>query len=123
MKYKLRNDQIVMLEQLKGKMLMSSSSQNIGIYCITDYKITEEQERKERIFREDKMVTVKYLTEIKMLAFHHEGRFLSSLTDDCVERYLDCFNLYYFRQVWVDFQEQLKAFDFKIVEIDAPKSE
>ncbi len=118
MKYKLRQDQVTMLEQLKGKMLMTSSSSNTGIYCIVDYKITEQREVKERLFREDVTVTVPYLTEIKMNAFHHEGKFMATLTDDCVERYLNFFNLYYFRQAWIDFQEQLRAFGFKIVEIE-----
>ncbi len=123
MKYKLRDDQVTMLDQLKGKMLMASSSSHIGIYCIIDYKITEEHEIKERLFREDKQVTVKYLTGMKMNAFHHEGKFLATLTDDCVERYLTFFNLYYFRQCWIDFQEQLRAFGFKIVEIPETKDE
>jgi len=120
MKYKISRETEVMLQTLKGKMLMASSSNNTGIYCITDYKITEERKVKERLFREDETVTVKYLTGITMNAFHHEGKFLAVLTEDCVERYLTFFNLYYFRQAWVDFQEELRAFGFKIIEIEPP---
>ena len=117
MKYKLREDQVLMLNTLKGKILMASSSNRVALYCIMDFQITEEEKIIKHTFRPDETQKVKYLTSMKMYAFHHEGKFLGTLTDDAIERYLTFYNLYYFRQDWVDFREQLRAYDLDVVEI------
>jgi hypothetical protein len=122
MKYKLNRETEIMLNTLKGKILMASSSNKVGLLCIDDFTITEEEEIIRHTFRSDETIKVKYLTSITMYSYHHDGKFIGTLTDDSVKNYLILFNLYYFRQAWVDFREQLRAFDLDVTEIKKESS-
>jgi hypothetical protein len=110
-KIKMYDNQITMLFVVKGKLLLSSLGQ---IFVVK--KFTVEDGVEEGLFGRKKKV--KYITDIEILTYSNEGKFLGLVRDNNCESMLRHYDFYIMRQQWVDFMEQLKSFGFKIVKID-----
>jgi hypothetical protein len=99
MKIKVDDKIILMLNQVKGKMLMREDGNRLVI--VKEFTINEIKGRK-------------YITEITILSYSKEGKFLGMCTEDTCSYYINRINFYALRQNWVDFQEQLREFGFEI---------
>lgn len=102
----------IQLSILKGKMLMWDDF----LYKIEDYNVKETKETPEKSFFNwhPKEKTTLVLISIKILAYNSDGKFIGYLTKESAERMVSIYNLYYFREVWVKFNEQLQAFGLKV---------
>lgn len=123
MKIKIKETDVLMLNNLKGKMLLKPDTNRL--YTVMNFKtelVTETVMEKPNIWK--KAVPVEkaqlYLTAADINAWHSQGKFLGTLGDDSAEWFLRR-DLYYLRQNWIDFCDQLKAFGFKVVEIPETK--
>jgi hypothetical protein len=107
------------LSVLKGKMLMRDNV----LYNIMEYKIEEVTETPEKTWlnRNPKPKTKLILKGMKVLGYNSDGRFLGTYSEDTCKRLLMFFDLYYFRNTWIIFNEQLQAFGFEIKEIETKK--
>lgn len=124
MKLKITETDLLTLNRLKGKMLMLPD--NNRLYCIMNFKIEEESEtivQKKGFWKKTSTTTVKkqlYMTAVDINAWHPQGKFLGTLSHDSAQWILRR-DLYYIRQNWINFCEQLEAFGLKIVEIPETK--
>ena len=109
-KIKTYDNQITMLTIVKGKLLLSSLGQ---IFVVKKFTIEDGIET--RSFGRERKV--KYITDLEILTYSNEGKFLGVVHDNNCESMLR-HDFYIMRQQWVDFMEQLKSFGFKIVKID-----
>lgn len=106
---------------LKGKMLMRDSQ----LYNISDYKIEEVTETPEKTWlnKNPKPETKLILKEISVLGYNSDGRFLGTFDESTCRRLITYFDLYYFRNTWIAFNEQLRAFGLEVKEIKETKKE
>jgi hypothetical protein len=106
----------IQLSALKGKMLMKDSF----LYRIEDYEIQEVTETPEKTFfnRHPKTKNILMLTSITVRAYHGDAKFLGYLKEDACRHLLSWFNLFGFRNIWLQFNEQLQAFGLEIREIE-----
>jgi hypothetical protein len=111
MKTETYDNQITMLGVVKDKLLLSSLGQ---IFVVKDF--TVENGIEVGLF--GKKHEVKYITSIKIYTYNGEGKFLGVLRDGACESMLHRYDFYVMRQQWVDFNDQLKSFGFKIVKIE-----
>ena len=120
MKLKITEADVLTLNNLRGKMLLAPDSHRL--YTIMNLKTEEASEtitKKRGFWKKTTTTTVEkqlYLTAADVNAWHSTGKFLGTLSDDSAQRLLRR-DLYYLRQKWVDFCDQLKAFGLKVVEI------
>ena len=127
MKIKIKETDVLMLNQLKGKMLLKvDTAHSHRLYTIMRYKteeITETVMEKPSIWKKAVPVqkTQLYLTGADVNAWHSQGKFLGTLSDESAEWLLRR-DLYDLRQNWIDFCDQLKAFGLKVVEIPEESS-
>lgn len=120
---KITDSDVMTLNALKGKILMRGNTPRL--YVIDEFKteeVTETVMEKPRLLKKAVPVvkTKIYLTDVTIFAYHSTGKFLGTLKEDSVEWLWHC-DLYKIRLNWTDFCDQLKAFGFKVVEID-PKA-
>jgi hypothetical protein len=120
MRIKISEIDLLTFNNLKGKMLLKSDTHRL--YVIADFKtevVEETVMEKPSLFKKAVPVQKKqlYLTGVNVHAWHSTGKFLGDLTDDSAEWLLRR-DLYRIRQNWIDFCDQLKAFGFKIAEIN-----
>ena len=103
------------LSTLKGKMLMKDNF----LYCIEDYKVEEimEKQKKTLFGRHRPLKKALYVTSLNVRAYNSDGKFLGYMKEDACDYFLTRYKLYWFREVWVKFVEQLKAFGFEVKEI------
>jgi hypothetical protein len=123
MRLKITELDLLTFNNLKGKMLLLSNVPKL--YVIADFKtevVEESVMKKPSLFKKAVPTVVKqlYLTSVNVHGYHSTGKFIGSLSDESAEWILRR-DLYHVRQNWVDFNDQLKAFGFKVVEID-PKA-
>jgi hypothetical protein len=64
-----------------------------------------------------KLVKNIYLTELSIIGYNTKGRFLGTLSDEAAFRLVYIYDLYYFRDNWLEFKEELKAFGLELTEI------
>jgi hypothetical protein len=111
MKIETYDNQITMLDSVKGKLLLSSLGQ---IFCVKDFTI--EHAIEVGIFGGKKHV--KYITDLKIYTYHPQGKFLGVVREDACESMLHRYDFYIMRDQWIEFKEQLKAFGFEIQKIE-----
>ena len=106
----------IQLSTLKGKMLMKDNF----LYRIDDYKVEEiiETPEKSLFNRHPKAKTALVLTSLNIRAYHGEAKFLGYMKEDACKHFLSWFNLFGFRNIWLQFNEQLQAFGLEIKEIE-----
>ena len=119
MKLKINESDILTLKTLRGKMLLTQDSHRL--YTIMNFKteeITESVMERPSIWKKAVPVEKKqlYLTAADINAYHSTGKLLGTLSDDSAQWLLRR-DLYYLRQNWVDFCDQLKAFGLEVTEI------
>ena len=125
MKLKITEADVLTLNNLRGKMLLAPDSHRL--YTIMNFKTEEASEtitKKRGFWKKTTTTTVEkqlYLTAADVHAWHSTGKFLGTLSDDSAQWLLRR-DLYYLRQKWVDFCDQLKAFGLQIVEIPETKT-
>ena len=109
------------LSVLKGKFLMRDNV----LYKIADYEIEEVTETPEKTWcnRNPKPRIKKVLKAIKVLGYNSEGHFLGTFSADVCRRLITWFDIYYFRNTWITFVEQLHAFGYELKEIETKKGE
>ena len=119
MKIKVKEQDILTLENLKGKMLMMSDCNKL--YKIVDFKTEELEETvvTKKLFKAKTtdVVKQKYIVSLEIHAWHSTGKFLGTMADDSAE-WLIRRDLYYIRQNWVNFCDQLRGFGYEITKID-----
>ena len=115
MKKKIDRNTLDMLGVLKRSMLMTSK----GILFVVDYFKHETIEEEEKSFFGLKKKVVKniYLTDLTIIGYNTEGKFMGTLSDEQAWSLIYFYNLYTCRQNWVDFEEELKAFGFELTKI------
>jgi hypothetical protein len=124
MKLKITEADVLTLNNLRGKMLLAPDSHRL--YTIMNFKTTVESLtviKKRGFWKKTSTETIEkqlYLTAADVNAWHSTGKFLGTLSDDSAQWLLRR-DLYYLRQKWVDFCDQLKGFGFKVVEIPETK--
>lgn len=106
---------------LKDKMLMRDGV----LYKITDFEIETVTVTPEKTFfnRNPKPKTQLILKSIRILGYNSEGRFLGTFDEGACRRLVTWFDLYYFRNNWINFNEQLQAFGLEVKKIEEPKTE
>lgn len=116
--YELTEQKQTMLGVLKGKMLM----RNNVLYKIEDFTVEEvKEDGGTTIFGRKRPLKVKLiLTNITIRAYHGDGKFLGYVSESDCSYILSVFNLYALRNVWENFNEQLKAFGLEVHEIKTP---
>ena len=116
MKIKVKDSDILTLENLKGKMLMLGDCNKV--YKIADFKTVELEETvvTKKLFKAKTtdVVKQKYIIFLEIHAWHSTGKFLGTMADNSAE-WLIRRDLYYIRQNWVDFCDQLRGFGFSII--------
>jgi hypothetical protein len=127
MKIKIKEVDVLMLKTLQGKMLLKiDTAHSHRLYVIMNFKISEESEtvvHKKGFWKKTTTETIEkqlYLTAADVNAWHSQGKFLGTLSDESAEWLLRR-DLYDLRQNWIDFCDQLKAFGLKVVEIPDTK--
>ena len=122
MKIKVKEQDILTLENLKGKMLMMGDCNKL--YKIVDFKTVELEETvvTKKLFKAKTtdVVKQKYIVSLEIHAWHSTGKFLGTMADDSAE-WLIRRDLYRIRQNWMDFCDQLRAFGYEIKKIE-PKA-
>jgi hypothetical protein len=119
MKLKIKETDVLTLNNIKGKMLMLSDCNKV--YRITEFKTSEEEitvMEKPSLFKKAVPVQKKqlFLTEVEILAWHSTGKFLGIMADNSAEWILRR-DLYYLRQNWVNFCEMLRGFGLQVTQI------
>ena len=104
------------LSILKGKMLMRDNT----LYKITDYEIEEVTETAKKTWRNrnPQPKTRLILKTITIQGYNTEGRFLGTFDKNTCHRLIAFFDLYYFRNTWIAFNEALQAFGLEIRKIE-----
>ena len=119
MKIKANDSDILTLENLKGKFLMLADGNKL--YKIVDFKIVELEETvvKKKLFKAKTtdVVKQKYIVSLEIHAWHSTGKFLGTMADNSAE-WLIRRDLYYIRQNWVNFCDQLRAFGYEVKKIE-----
>jgi predicted YcjX-like family ATPase len=124
MKIKITESDVLTLSNLKGKILLTSDTHRM--YTIMRFKVEEASEtivHKHGFWKKTTTTTVEkqlYLTAADVNAWHSQGKFLGTLSDESAEWLLRR-DLYDLRQNWIDFCDQLKAFGLQVVEIPETK--
>ena len=110
----------IQLSTLKGKMLMKDSF----LYRIDDYEIQEVTETPEKSFfnKHPKSKKKLILTWITIRAYHGDAKFLGYMKEDACKHFLSWFNLFGFRNIWLQFNEQLQAFGLEVIKIKKVKT-
>ena len=111
----LSQSAVSQLSVLKGKFLMSDNV----LYKITDYEIEEVTTTPEKTWcnRNPKPKTRKVLKSIRVIGYNDDGHFLGTFDESTCRRLVTYFDLYYFRNTWIKFQEALNAFGYELNEI------
>jgi hypothetical protein len=119
MNYEISESTATQLGILKGKFLMRDNV----LFRISDYKIEDVTETPEKTWlnRNPKPRTKKVLKAINVLGYNDEGHFLGTFSADFCRRLITWFDLYYLRNNWIRFNEQLEAFGFEIRPIEKKK--
>lgn len=115
MKIKAMESDILMFDQIKGKVLMSLCK----LFIVDDVTIEEiEEVSVKKSFFSRKITTTttkqKYVVGVKILSYHTSGKFIGHLNDDAVLYFLYR-DLYRMRQNWIDFKDMLNAFGFTVI--------
>jgi len=112
MKIKVSRGNVLMLEQLKGKLLLGDNS---TLYIIKNFKV-EKEVKKHMVMMDEE---VEYLTSCEIEMYFWRGKFVALLTPESVETMLIMRDMYKMRQYWLDFREQLQHFGLDVVEQSA----
>jgi len=120
MKLKITEADVLTLNNLRGKMLLAPDSHRL--YTIMNFKTEEASEtitKKRGFWKKTTTTTVEkqlYLISADVHTWYSTGKLLGTLSDDSAQWLLRR-DLYYLRQKWVDFCDQLKAFGLEVTEI------
>lgn len=101
------------LKTLKNKLILDDYN---TLYVIKDFKYVKEMSvPKKPIFGGEAVSKEKIiLTEIKIIGYNGDGKFMGTFNEDWCTTFIATRNLYYYRNNWEKFKEQLKAFGFKV---------
>jgi len=106
MKVPIEDYQIIMLNQVQGKLLLNGDR----IFKVISFKVEEGLRRS-------------YLTEMVM-AYHDEGRFIGTFKEAACEEFIKNKNNFYtWRNNWENFKLQLKAYNLKIIPLALPQNQ
>jgi hypothetical protein len=112
MKIILDNEDVAVIERNAGVILMDRSRR---IFIIKSYTI-EEKEEPQRIFfiKTGRTIKTKYLVYAEINTYRHQVSFY--LDNDESRSFLVIHDLDIMRQNWLDFNEELRMFDLKVIE-------
>jgi hypothetical protein len=110
MKIEVDDKKILALKKIHNCLFLFGSH----LYVIKEYKIVEEKRLVKHWFSEPTEVIDKYVTDMVVMGYSVEDRFLTQLTEDGCTYLLQFCNLYEMRRRWMDMHEQIKAFGFEI---------
>lgn len=108
MKIKITNEYHEDLKRHLNDMLLIKSIS--FLCCIDEFNVDEVEEVKKHWFKPDETVKVKYLTNLVVLGYNIDKKFLGSVSEETIEHSFVYKDLTKLRQNWLDFKEQLKAF-------------
>jgi hypothetical protein len=111
MKITVNRETVLMLEKLKGKLLMGEAS---TIYVIQDFTVERQSVKCSRFSKSYKWV--EYLTKCEIQMYYWRGKFVATMTDESVENLIIYRDFYRMRQDWVDFGEQLQHFGLAVID-------
>jgi hypothetical protein len=114
MKIEVSDGEVIMISQNKNVLMMNNHH---NIYRYKEVKFKEEEVIVKKLFRKPVTKKVKYLVDIKIMAYHTTGKFLGYIDDEYAEELIKYSNLYKFRQNFINLKDQLKAFGCEIVKI------
>lgn len=116
MKIKVSTAFLLMLETVKGKMLMETYCR---LYNITNFTVLEEPLTITRgiFMKTSETINQKYITSIDISCYHSEGKFLGVLNDEASADFIQSHDFYKMRNNWEDFKVTLEAFGMQVVVI------
>ena len=114
MKTKINEQKLNMLNVIKNKVLLREGQ----ILILTNFTVEEINEINYKFFGKTEAIKVKYITSMRLQAYHAEGKFLGFASDTVCNRYLNYVDFYKLRQNWIDLNDQLKSFGFQVMKID-----
>lgn len=110
MKFKVDDNTISTLDYLKNKIILIQNN----LYVIRDFKFDKESKIVKPFFSKEKVVVNNYITEMTIVGYSVEDKFLTRMTDENCEIILEHYYLQSLRRNWVNIIYQLIAFGFVI---------
>ena len=110
MKFEVDDNLISTLNHLKDKIILIQNN----LYVIRDFKFYKESKIVKPFFSKEKVVVKNYITEMTIIGYSVENKYLTRMADESCEIILEHYFLQKLRRDWVNITDQLKAFGFVI---------
>jgi hypothetical protein len=109
-------NKLLQISNLKGKMLMKDNF----LYRIDEYEVREETVTPEKTWlnKHPKPKKVLTLVWMSMRGYHPDGKFLGYMKEESVKHMLVWFDLFWFRNTWLNHVEALNAFGIEVKTIE-----